>query len=504
MTARTMTLVAAVVFGTGLAAGQTILDTTFTVDPRPGWTLSGTGGPGWNAAGYLDMSSGQSWRSPSFAVSSLEYLEVSYRTTLATAPTGFAGMVSTVSMNPAATWNFNPQSPGPTGQDLIADDYRSSLATAAGWQEQTLYSRVQRNATAASVRFHGDTGGTLSIDDVRVSRVSDRGAVADWSDAVWAARPRAASLAAAPTLPFTAAADRFATLPRTDGRLAGGQTVTMVMLGDSIVNDMANSAFDVLVERSRPGARVDVVTAVGGGAGIDKWNPLNATYPFVSSTAAGGALKFNEAVIDQRPDVVVIGGISTPATAAGYQAIRDVIDKLRSSSVHDQLGHTPDILLTTGAFGYGPWSSTLAGNPAVIGNVRGDPGLVPGSAAWNKAWCPTDQLDPLAPFEGDYRSNLLRIANEKGVGFLDTMGVWGEYMILAQGGTLGSRHVDSTVYDAYFRDVIHANTYGKELLGRTLAATFAPVPEPTTLGLAVGAVICLWSVRRGGRRRSGR
>jgi hypothetical protein len=135
-----------------------------------------------------------------------------------------------------------------------------------------------------------------------------------------------------------------------------------------------------------------------------------------------------------------------------------------------------------------------------MGNVRGDPGLVPGSAAWNRAWCPTDQLDPLATYEGDYRSNLLRISLETGVGFLDTLGVWGEYMILAQGGSLDARVVDGAVYDAYFRDVIHANTFGKELLGRTLAATFAPVPEPTTIGLAAGAMVILglrrWVCRR--------
>jgi len=242
------------------------------------------------------------------------------------------------------------------------------------------------------------------------------------------------------------------------------------------------------------------VTAVGGGAGLDKWNPVNATYPFVTGTVANSSLRFNEAVIDQRPDVVVIGGISTPATAAGYQAIRDVIDKIRSPSVHDHLGYTPEILLMTGAFGYGPWVASLPGNPAEMGNVRGDPGLVPGSFAWNKAWCPTDQLDPLATYEGDYRSNLLRISRETGVGFLDMLGVWGEYMILAQGGSLDTRVVNSAVYDGYFRDVIHANTFGKELLGRTLAATFAPVPEPTTIGLAAGALAML-GLRRWVRRR---
>jgi hypothetical protein len=499
-------ILAIVVWGSvAPAAAQTIFDADFTVDPRPDWSLTGTGNGGWAAAGYLETGVGQTWRSPSFAVTGLEYVRITYRSTLGSAPTGYAGMVSTVSMNPAPTWNFDSRSPGPSGQDLIADDYRSSLATASGWAERTVYSRVQQNATAAAVRFHGGSGAPLRVDDVRVERVTDRGAVAAWSDTVWGERPRAATLAAAPPLPYAPAADRFSTLARTDARLAAGATVTMVLLGDSIVNDTANSAFDVLVERSRPGSRVNVVTAVGGGAGIDKWNPLDATYPFVSSTAANGSLRFNEAVIDQRPDVVVIGGISTPATATGYQAIRDVIDKIRSTSVLDHLGYTPDILLTTGAFGYAPWGSTVPGNPAVSGNVRGDPGLVPGSAAWNKAWCPTDQLDPFTTSEGDSRANLLRISRDMGVGFVDTMGVWGEYMILAQGGTLQSRVVDTAVYDAYFRDVVHANTFGKELLGRTLAATFAPVPEPTTIALAIGAAIVVWarSCWRRGRPASG-
>lgn len=155
----------------------------------------------------------------------------------------------------------------------------------------------------------------------------------------------------------------------------------------------------------------------------------------------------------------------------------------------------------------------------MTGNTRGDAGLAVESAAWSQAWCPTDQLDPATTNEADYRANLLRISSEMGTGFLDLTGIWGEYMILAQGGSVGARVVDATVYDGYFRDPIHANTFGKELLGRTLATAFTPlasisptpVPEPGGWGLlaaaaGLAALLAAWrwlsprsSARRGRR-----
>jgi hypothetical protein len=517
--------------GATASRGQTVLSSDFSSDPTAtGWTYGGTLANGWSAAnGYLTAQTGLEWRSPAFSVSPLDYTKITFRSNIAPPARGYPDYFSTVYINPNPTWNFDPTHPGPSGHDLIADDY-TAAPSSSGWVTNTFYTRAQANATSAAIRFQGLNSQAL-IDDVQVERVTNRSEVAAWTDAVWAARPTSPSLPSPAALPYTPAPGRFAKMPRVAAKLAGGLSLNVVMLGDSIINDMANSAFDVLVERNNPGTRVNVYSAVGGGTGMDKWAPSGSSYPYAPSTQYNGALHFDEAVVElghgylnhadtlnanQGPDVIVIGGISTPPTAAGYNAIKEVIDKARAG-VLARWGYTPDILLTTGAFGTGA-SGGATGNPAVLGFVRGDQAAdanTPGTYAYDNGWYPTSALntDPIydAAHLLDYRSNLDRIALDEGTGFLDMMGVWGEYMIEAEGGTVAGRlasHTaytlsDPNTYDAYWRDGTHANTYGKQIEAQTLAGFFTAivVPEPSaTLLLSTAAALFLARRRQLGLR----
>jgi len=131
----------------------------------------------------------------------------------------------------------------------------------------------------------------------------------------------------------------------------------------------------------------------------------------------------------------VIGGISTPATVAGYDDVRQVVDKVRIGT-DAAFGYRPDILVLTGAFGQNA-------NPASA------------SSTWYET------IDTSAQ---DYRTTLWRIAREKQTGFFDLTGVWGRYMLGAQAAGLS--------YDLFFRDAIHASTEGKQLLARAMVAFF--------------------------------
>ena len=128
-------------------------------------------------------------------------------------------------------------------------------------------------------------------------------------------------------------------------------------------------------------------------------------------------------VLDFQPDLLIIGGISHEDDT---ESIRDVIRQVRGA-------RRCDVLLMTGAFG--------AIDP------RDD-----------KRW--RFELDPKGT---DYRARLKRLADEEHAGFLDMTAWWGR-TIRESGRDL----------DWFKRDPVHANIRGEQILGRILAAHFAP------------------------------
>jgi hypothetical protein len=419
------------------------------------------------------MSPGVAWRSPSFDVDPLGYVRLSFRARLdpSVAVTAASGQpfnknnLSFVSINPAATWNLDPSNVGPSGGDLIADDFTSLIHLTDQWTNQVFYSRAQANAKSMAVQLRG-TDVPFFMDDIRIESVSNRADVATWADQIWAGRSFSSALNGPPPLTLNLTSDQQSEqqnrLVRTLSKLKAGEPVRIVLVGDSIVNDTSNSAFDVLLERQFPGSSVSVITAVGGGTGLDQWNPRNDTYPFISSTSYNGALNFNDAVVEQRPDLVLLGGISTPGNLTGFSAFQAIIDKLRSQSVLGRLGYRPDILLATGAFG----------------------------TQWQN-WYSSTQLNAT---RNDYRGNLLRIANQNNVAFLDLAGIWGDYLIASQNATTSAAMITPESRNGYWRDAIHANTFGKQILGRALTGFLSQlgavnVIQPViTLAVASGSV----------------
>jgi len=78
----------------------------------------------------------------------------------------------------------------------------------------------------------------------------------------------------------------------------------------------------------------------------------------------------------------------------------------------------------------------------------------------------TDELARLLVKDKDYRAQLLRLASELKVEFLDMHGPWGRY-IRESGKEL----------TWFKRDNIHANERGAQILGRILSRYLAPVPK---------------------------
>jgi predicted GTPase len=190
--------------------------------------------------------------------------------------------------------------------------------------------------------------------------------------------------------------------------LAAGGEVRVVMLGDSIVNDTSNSAFDVRVERMYPNARLNIVASVRGGTGCQYYKEMN---------------RVKEYVLDLRPDLLIIGGISNSDAESVRSVIRQVRDKMN-----------PEILVMTGAVGS-------------IDPRRNPPG-----------WKPV-----VTPDGVDYRSCLRRVAQEERVEFLDMEGAWGEYI-----------NGCGKPWEFFTRDTLHANERGRQVLALIMERYFAP------------------------------
>jgi lysophospholipase L1-like esterase len=202
-------------------------------------------------------------------------------------------------------------------------------------------------------------------------------------------------------------ADRWDRLPRSAELLRKeGAEFRVVMLGDSIVNDTSRSGWDQVLQKAVPKVRVTKVTIVRGSTGCWWYRE------------AGRVRKY---VLDQKPDLLVVGGISQ---RDDVESVREVLRQVRE-------GSACDVLLMTGAFG------------------RVDPR---DDAQWS-----------FAIPEGGYRAKLRALAEESRAGFLDLTAHWGRY-VRESGKELA----------AFKRDEIHANAEGEQILGRILARHLAP------------------------------
>jgi hypothetical protein len=289
-----------------------------------------------------------------------------------------------------------------SGQPLDADHY-SSIYPSEDWQENEFDFRARQKARSADVRFR-PINDALYVDDVTVSTIS-RPEVADWADDVYATMPPVDVRRVPRAGPH---------LRRTMWKLRKGETLRIVMLGDSIVNDTGNSAYDVLVERKYPGARVEVITSVRGGTGCTYYRQENRVEAYV---------------LDYKPDLLIIGGISHGYDA---QAVRDVIRQVRAKS-------DPDILLLSGAVSFPPDFDNMF------------------------RYLPPKERQTRIQRMKNYHPALKKVAQQEKVEFLDMRTPWDDYEQSIRRHPMWLR-----------RDYVHANARGRQVLARILEAYFRP------------------------------
>jgi lysophospholipase L1-like esterase len=420
-----------VAMGLALASGACSRDlvrrTDFSTDPASaGWQRAGRGAGWTSASGRLDCRLA-GWYSPVFTPPPGEYYRVRYDAQLAGSGKAqfgafFGNPEADHGLEPGGSPLFRRTATGAPvlSHQLLAGNYTSIEAAGDGWTTVIEFVRAPVDATRGVVYFGPDSAGVF-IDNVQVSPAS-RADVRSWADGI-----RDNMTMFPVPLTYKPPPDRFAHLPNTVSKLLRRQTLRVVVLGDSIMEDTANSAFDVMIERRFPGSTVEVITAAGHVTGMNDW--LNARS---LRDSQHDGLDLQQAVYDRHPDLVILGGISNggPANAS---ATAGIVRALTSQGI--------EVLLTTGGFGAPVDASTFSA--AVDGATTGsDPTL-------------------------GYRNWLFSLAKDAHVGFLDTHGVWGAYLLDLRKAGMGD--------DTYYRDRwIHANTAGKNMIGRIYERYFSP------------------------------
>ncbi len=169
-------------------------------------------------------------------------------------------------------------------------------------------------------------------------------------------------------------ADRLKRIPRTIERLREGRPLRIVMLGDSIVNDMARSAWHELVAAMYPGSKITRIVVVRGNTGCWYYKESG---------------RIDQFVLAHRPHLVIIGGISQQNDV---KSIADCLTQIRARM-------QSELFLMTGPYG--------AANPLADRDWR------------RKVNSGQDEK---------YAANLRALADQFGAEFFDLQRAWGTYV----------------------------------------------------------------------------
>ena len=350
----TLSLVFLLAYGLAGAPAQTTVKPIFSTDFETdmlmaGWTGIGSTNYGKDIIWSAQQSySGQhslavikdeekaGWQSPPFAVQNAQYYRVTF-------------WAKTTEPSYWAIFFYNQYGA------LIEGDHYSLVEPAQQWTQQEFYFQTKFPGVTASLVFQPLTEQPLYIDDVRIVPAT-RADARQWADRLYTSMP---------ALDLRATEHERQFLPHTIDKLKHGEPLNIVLLGDSIANDISNSLLDVLLEGKFPQSEIEVQFTGKGGTG---WMKLQH--------------QIQQRVIAHQPDLVLCLAISNDLQYLAAP-LSHIIDTTRKAD-----GNT-EFLLVTPHLPH--WSNKLK-------NVLG------------------------------HRNALLQIGKEKHIAVVDLMTFWESYL----------------------------------------------------------------------------
>ena len=410
----------------------TLLSTDFETNPfTQGWTNLGTGS-NWITSEHFSGTHAlrvatNSFISPFLNTTPLQWYRLSFKSK---AP----GTVNNTGSIGYAYWAAQFFD---TNGTLLNDDQYSSVLASANWVTNEFRIRAKHtagtNATLVPARmkilFQPIGSQPLYVDDVLVETTTPD-EVVHWADALYDRIPA--------KLNYVPKTNRWSHLPLTLQKLRTGQSLRIVMLGDSVQQDTANAPLDAYLRQLYPGSTIELISSTKGGTGMQYFK---AHVP--------------EFVTSYRPDLLVLGGISNEDNMTNFLSI---ISQVRSNDT--ALGRTTEFLLLTKA--WSPNNVPQSGN-YFFASTLAELDSVPS----NNVTVPND-----------YRGHLLNFAYTNNAEFLDLTGIASQFIYgPATTAGLGPPVSAGSPYSYWLRDYIHSNDHGKMILGRMLEAYFAPAPR---------------------------
>ncbi|MDO4628805.1 MAG: SGNH/GDSL hydrolase family protein [Planctomycetia bacterium] len=171
---------------------------------------------------------------------------------------------------------------------------------------------------------------------------------------------------------YTPENDRFRYIPEAIKRLQNGDSLRIVLLGDSIMGNTSASMFDLLLGRMYPKCKIEKIASLRSSTGCNWYQHENRVQSYV---------------IDKKPDLLIIGGISN---GQDPEAVRSVIRQVRAQRP-DQ-----EILFIT----------------PVFGALRDDH-----ISRWS-----------YEPAEGTFRAGMKKVCEEEKCAFFDMTAPWWKYV----------------------------------------------------------------------------
>lgn len=288
------------------------------------------------------------------------------------------------------------------GRELVSDDY-CVFEPAPRWTPRERFTQVREDA--AGMRFvvrDGDRERRVREVSVTPATAAD---VLAWSDQLYATLP---------PVECRLRRDRWRHFELTRQRLRAGQGLRLLVLGDSIANDISNSQFHLLVERAYPGSTVTLLRSMRAARGCRLFQH-----------------RVNRLIVAKQPDLVVIAGISHRCDA---DAVARVVAETRRRT-----GRPVEFLVTT---------STLCDIRRI--NWRTRRRRQSGNGMAQAA-------------ERRFHDDLFARRDDLGIEVLDLRTLWEDYLA----GCARPR-------EWFQRDGLHANARGKQVLGRILARSLSP------------------------------